>query len=56
MECYVEPATHLAILYPDRSEFDRRWKSLPADTPGDFFVDRDSVELQGDVFKLRQPM
>ena len=39
----LKPATHLAILYADRGEFDRQRKSLAifsgncADTPGDFF-------------------
>ena len=33
------PATHLAILYADRGEFDRQRFSLAidADRPGDFF-------------------
>ena len=35
----VKPATHLAILYAHRGEFDRQRFSLAidADTPGDFF-------------------
>ena len=33
----VKPATHLAILYTDRSEFDHKWISQPLDT-GDFFT------------------
>ena len=35
----LKPATHLAILYADRGEFDRQRFSLAidADTPGDFF-------------------
>ena len=34
-----KPVTHLAILYADRGEFDRKRFSPPidADTPGDFF-------------------
>ena len=44
----VKPATHLAILYADRGEFDRQRKSqaIDADTPGDFFADRGDVALQ----------
>ena len=35
----LKPATHLAILYADRGEFDRKRFSSPidADTLGDFF-------------------
>ena len=39
----LKPATHLAILYAHRGEFDRQRKSRAifagddADTPGDFF-------------------
>ena len=36
---FLKPATHLAILYADRDEFERQRFSPPidADTPGDFF-------------------
>ena len=38
MNGVIKPATHLAILYADRGEFDRKRLSPPidADTPGDF--------------------
>ena len=33
----LKPATHLAISYADRGEFDRQSPPINADTLGDFF-------------------
>ena len=51
-------ATHPAILYADRREFDRKRFSPPidADTPGNFFTDRGYAALQRcSCDKIAQP-
>ena len=54
----LNPATHLAILYADRGEFDRRRFSPPidADTPGDFFrQSRRCGSFENSCDKIAQP-
>ena len=55
---FLKPATHLAILYADRGEFDRKRFSPPidADTPGDFFRrSRRCGSFENSCDKIAQP-
>ena len=55
----LKPATHLAILYADRGEFDRQRKFSPpidADTPGNFFRwSRRCGSFENSCDKIAQP-